>query len=148
MKNKSRAVPLALGLWCLHPTLDAQSSATAEAAAADGPPNVRQELIYLIRADARAQAPAPKPAPPPAAGAPGNIVTLDPYIVRESRTPDLPEPHLEAPLLRFFRTGTIFTDVGKKVTNSLYFTIKPSDVPASGSNSESFKSELGWRILF
>ena len=138
MKRKWLAPPIAFGAWTLGFPVFAQTPDS----------EIRQELTYLLRADAQAlQSSQSQPASSyltPAA----NAVMMSPYIVRESKNPDLPTPHYEPPIERFMRAGTIYTHVGKKVTSTLYFNIGGSDVPHSGAAPQSFRAELGWRISF
>lgn len=112
--------------------LAAGAAPTARAQEAPAAPDVRSELTQLVQADVRKAAPhaPPKAAPAavPGAGQPqseGDVVEMDPYIVKNvqpARTQLLPD---ETPLLHFFRTGHVFRHRGDKVTALVTFSIVP-----------------------
>ena len=112
--------------------LAAGAAPTVRAQEAPAAPDVRGELTRLVQADVRTAAarPAPKQAPAAVPGAAqpqseGDVVEMDPYIVknvRPERTQLLPD---ETVLLHFLRTGNLYRLRGKKVTTLVKFSIVP-----------------------
>jgi hypothetical protein len=122
MKPGVQLVLVSLGLFTSQPSLYSQSDLADDSGqTAD---YVRKETTKLIVEDIHHKAQSSKktetPAPPDSAG----VVKMDTYIVRD-RTPVAPMPHFESPIMRFIKTGTLYSVDGKTVKTELSFTEEP-----------------------
>jgi hypothetical protein len=128
-----------------HPAALSQSESRSfrDNLAAASPDDIRAELKKLLLADSvRNAGSAPFKAPTVASGqgAPDALV-MSPYVVKESRIPQLRGSVYEPPILRFLRDGTLFENVGRTFTTRLRLRFYSTDSPTDHSPGD--ESTLG-----
>jgi hypothetical protein len=143
MKAYWRILPLASGLLAL--AADLRSQATSAPPAADSAPepavDVRKEMTDLVAADAHQLSEAIQRNA--RSSSPGNsgVIMMDPFIVKDTKSPAAVVPVFETPLAHFLKTGSVLHAKKKKVSLDVS---APVEAEQHGFAKPTLQLNLSW----
>lgn len=115
----------AFGLTCIGhmiaaPLAQAEEARTVDASIAKT--EIRKEIARLVRQDAQAMKDSSKTTSPEETdyNPDDTVVVLETFVTRGSKAQVIPPPLRESSAQKFFRSGTIMENVGKKVTTRFW----------------------------